>query len=200
MIYFFYSDWSEYYLGLVELFLMALMLSMDAFAVAVCKGLALGRIKIRDCLCVGLWFGAFQALMPTLGYFSAKLFEGYVNRFSHWIACTLLVLIGVNMIKEALGEEEKSNCSVCIKEMLVLAVATSIDALAAGVSFALLEGFRIGYAVLFIGCITLVLSSIGVKVGSVVGTRYNKRAEMTGGIVLVLLGIKIVLEHYGIWF
>ncbi len=187
-------------LSIFELFLLAVVLSMDAFAVAVCKGLALCKIKLKNCLWVGLWFGAFQALMPTIGYLCGVRFEKYVNAFSHWIALGLLALLGLNMIKEALGEEEKCSMSVSIKEMLVLAVATSIDALAAGISFAMIPNFKIVYAVTFIGCITFVLSAIGVKLGSVFGTKYNRRAQITGGVVLILLGVKIVLEHYGILF
>ena len=183
-----------------EILLLAVVLSMDAFAVAVCKGLALKNVKIVNCLWIGLWFGAFQALMPAAGYFCACMFSKYVNAFSHWIAFALLVLLGVNMIKEALGEEEKANCDICIKEMFVLAIATSIDAMAAGVSFAMIPDFRIFLAVSFIGVITFVLSALGTKIGSIVGTKYNKRAEIAGGAVLILLGIKIVLEHYGMWF
>lgn len=183
-----------------ELLLMAVVLSMDAFAVAVCKGLALKNVRVKNCVWIGLWFGAFQALMPTVGYFCARLFEGYVNAFSHWIAFGLLSFLGINMIHEALGEEEKENDDVCCKEMFILAIATSIDAMAAGVSFAMIPDFRIFYAVLFIGVITFFLSAIGTKIGSVFGTKYNKRAEVTGGIVLIFIGFKIVLEHYNILF
>ena len=188
------------FLGTFELFLTALALSMDAFAVAVCKGLALKNVKIKNCLWIGFWFGLFQALMPTIGYYCAMLFESYVHNYAHWIAFALLAFLGFNMIKEALGEEEKSSCDVCCKEMLVLAIATSIDALAAGVSFEMIPGFNIGLAVLFIGVFTFILSAIGTKLGSIVGTKYNRKAELAGGIVLVLLGVKIVLEHYGILF
>jgi len=183
-----------------ELFLTALALSMDAFAVAVCKGLALRNVKLKNCLWIGLWFGAFQALMPTAGFFSAKLFESYVNAYSHWIAFGLLAFLGINMIKEAMDEDEKANDDVCCKEMLVLALATSIDAMAAGVSFEMIKDFRIGLAVVFIGVITFSLSAMGTKIGSIVGTKYNKRAEVAGGIVLIFLGFKIVLERYGILF
>lgn len=187
-------------LSIFELFILAVVLSLDAFAVAVCKGLALCKIKLRDCLWVGLWFGAFQALMPTIGYFCAVRFEHYVHAFSHWIAFALLAFLGINMIKEATEEQEKCNVSVSIKEMFILAIATSIDALAAGVSFAMTENFKIGYAVTFIGCITFIFSATGVKIGSIFGTKYNRKAQITGGVVLILLGIKIVLEHYGILF
>lgn len=189
-------------MGIFELFLLAAMLSADAFAVAVCKGLALCRIKPKDCLWVGLWFGAFQAVMPSIGFFAAVSFEKYVNAFSHWIAFVLLAIIGVNMIKEA---KEACSCeetskSLAVKEMFILSVATSIDALAAGVSFAMMPDFKIAYAVMFIGVITFVFSAIGVKIGSVFGTKYNAAAQRTGGVVLILLGIKIVLERYGLWF
>ncbi len=188
------------FMSIFELLIMAVVLSMDAFAVAVCKGLALKNVKVRNGLWIGLWFGAFKALMPAIGYFCAKLFADYVNTFSHWIAFGLLAFLGINMIKEAIGEEEEANCDVCIKEMFILAVATSIDAMAAGVSFAMIPDFRIAYAVVFIGIITFFLSAIGTKIGSVVGTKYNKRAEVAGGIVLIFLGFKIVLEHYNILF
>ena len=143
------------YLDIIELFVTALALSMDAFAVAVCKGLALKNVKIKDCLWIGLWFGLFQALMPTVGFFGAKLFESYVHNFAHWIAFGLLCLLGINMIKEAMEEEEKSNSDICCKEMLILAIATSIDAMAAGVSFEMEQAasgkdFNIFLAVTFI--------------------------------------------------
>ena len=187
-------------MGIFELFVIAVVLSMDAFAVAVCKGLALKNVKIKNCLWIGLWFGVFQAVMPTIGFFCAKLFASYVNAFSHWIAFGLLCFLGINMIREALEEEEKANCDICCREMLVLAIATSIDAMAAGVSFAMIPDFRIFLAVIFIGIVTFTLSAFGTKIGSVVGTKYNKKAEITGGVVLILLGIKIVLEHYNILF
>ena len=187
-------------MGMFGLFVMAVVLSMDAFAVAVCKGLALKNVKLKNCLWIGLWFGAFQALMPTIGYFCARLFADYVNAFSHWIAFGLLAFLGINMIHEAMGEEEKANDDVCCREMLLLAIATSIDAMAAGVSFAMIPDFKIFYAVLFIGVITFFLSALGTKIGSVFGTKYNKRAEVAGGIVLIFLGFKIVLEHYNILF
>jgi len=187
-------------LSVFELFLTALALSMDAFAVAVCKGLALKNVKLKNCLWIGLWFGVFQALMPLVGFFCAKLFETYVHAFAHWIAFGLLCLLGINMIREAMEEEEKSNNDVCCKEMLILALATSIDALAAGVSFEMIPEFNIALAVIFIGIITFTLSAIGTKLGSIVGTKYNKKAEAAGGIVLILLGFKIVLEHYNILF
>ncbi len=183
-----------------ELFIMAVVLSMDAFAVAVCKGLALKNVKIKNCLWIGLWFGLFQAFMPLAGYYSACLFSKYVNAFSHWIAFVLLAFLGVNMIKEAFEGDEKANDDICCKEMLILAIATSIDAMAAGVSFAMIDNFNIVLSVVFIGIMTFTLSAIGTKIGSIVGTKYNKRAELAGGIVLIFLGFKIVLERYGILF
>ncbi len=185
-------------MGLAELFVLAVVLSMDAFAVSVCKGLALKNIKLENALWVGLWFGAFQAIMPLTGFFLGVSFKGIVEAFAPWIAFALLALIGVNMVREALGEEEKADAGLGVKEMFLLAVATSIDALAVGVSFAMMGNVNIAYAVTFIGCVTFALSAIGVKVGSVFGTRYNKRAQITGGIVLVILGLKIILEHFGI--
>ena len=183
-------------MGIFELFLTALALSMDAFAVAVCKGLALRNVKLKNCLWIGLWFGVLQSLMPMIGYFCAKLFEEYVYYYSHWIAFGLLAFLGINMIREAMGEEEKVNDDICCKEMLVLAIATSIDAMAAGVSFEMIENFNIILAVVFIGVFTFILSAFGTKIGSIVGTKYNRKAEAVGGIVLIFLGFKIVLEKY----
>ena len=192
-------------MNITELIVTALALSMDAFAVAVCKGLALKNVKVKNCIWIGLWFGSFQALMPTAGYFAARLFASYVDAFAHWIALGLLVFLGVNMIKEAFEEEDNENDDICCKQMLLLAIATSIDAMAAGVSFEMEEAasgtqFNIFLAVLLIGVITFILSAIGTKLGSIVGTKYNKRAEIAGGVVLILLGIKIVLEKYSIIF
>ncbi len=186
-------------MGLAELFVTAVMLSMDAFSVAVCKGLALQKIKLQNTLWVGLWFGAFQALMPLAGYFLGVSFKGIVEAFAPWIAFVLLAFIGINMIREACGENQECvDCALGVEQMFVLAVATSIDALAVGVSFAMLDDVNIVFAVSSIGVVTFVLSAIGVKVGSIFGTKYNKRAEITGGIVLVILGVKILLEHFGV--
>ena len=185
-------------MSITELFIMAVVLSMDAFAVAVCKGLALKNIKIKNALWVGLWFGAFQALMPLCGYLLGVNFKDIVNNFAPWIAFVLLAIIGINMIREAMEEEECETCDLCVKSMLVLAIATSIDALAVGISFARMDNINIWYAVSFIGIVTFTLSAIGVKVGSIFGTKYNKRAQITGGIVLILLGLKILLQHFGV--
>lgn len=181
-----------------ELFLLAVGLSMDAFAVATCKGLALRRADARSMCIVGAWFGGFQALMPTIGYFLGTMFAAYITAFDHWVAFFLLGIIGINMIREALsGEEEESDASLAFRPMLVMAVATSIDALAVGINFAFLDVNWL-MAALFIGVTTFVLSGVGVKVGSVFGTRYKARAELAGGVILVLLGVKILLEHLGL--
>lgn len=187
-------------MDLLTLFLLAVGLSMDAFAVAICKGLAMKKITIKQAAIVGAWFGIFQALMPALGFLLGTSFAAVVNVIADWIAFILLALIGGNMIKEALSkEEEEADASLAFKKMLLLAIATSIDAFAVGVSFAFMEiGSLIVPAVLFIGIITFTLSMAGVKVGSVFGTKYKSKAELAGGIILILLGLKIILEHFGI--
>ena len=182
----------------IELFILAVGLSMDAFAVSVCKGLSLGKIKIKHMCIAGLWFGGFQALMPLIGYLLGSSFSELVTKYDHWIAFVLLALIGGNMIKEALGKAEDSvDASMNFKTMLLLAIATSIDALAVGVTFAFLD-VSIVPAISFIGVVTFVLSAIGVKVGSIFGYKYKSKAEMCGGIILIMLGIKILLEGVGI--
>lgn len=186
-------------MGLLELFLIAVGLSMDAFAVSVCKGLSVQKPKANHYLIVGLWFGGFQALMPTLGYLLGSTFEQYITSFDHWIAFILLVFIGGNMIRESLSkDEEKADANFGFKSMLPLAVATSIDALAVGVTFALLPEVNIFAAVGFIGATTFILSAIGLKVGNIFGTKYKSKAELAGGIILILIGIKILLEHLGV--
>ena len=185
-------------MNLFSLFLIAVGLSMDAFAVAICKGLAMKKITIKKALIVGLWFGGFQALMPAIGYLLGTQFEKYITNIDHWIAFVLLFIIGGNMIKEALSkEEEEANDSLAFKEMLLLALATSIDALAVGVTFAFLK-VQIIPAVSFIGVITFTLSAIGVKIGNIFGSRYKSKAELAGGIILILMGCKILLEHLGV--
>ena len=187
-------------MGIVELFLLAVGLSMDAFAVSVCKGLAMPKVTARNALIVGAWFGGFQALMPTLGYFLGVSFRDYITAIDHWIAFVLLAVIGGKMIYDAVTEkpeEEEVNPSLSFKTMLVLAIATSIDALAVGISFAFL-GVAIAPAVSFIGIITFCISVAGVKIGNVFGAKYEKKAELVGGIILVLLGVKILLEHLGV--
>ena len=182
-----------------ELFLIGIGLSMDAFAVSICKGLSMQKIDKTYTLCIGLFFGGFQALMPLTGYFLGSQFSGYIEQFDHWIAFVLLALIGFNMIKESREEEEeeKPYAGVNFKELLILAVATSIDALAVGVTFAFLE-VSIVPAITIIGCTTFVISIAGVYVGNVFGARYKSRAELTGGIILILIGLKILLEHLGV--
>lgn len=186
-------------MGIGELFLLAVGLSMDAFAVSVCKGLAMQHIDGKKMCIVGLWFGGFQALMPALGYLVGSLFQEYITAFDHWIAFVLLAIIGGSMIREALSgeEDDDTNASLSFGVMLLMAVATSIDALAVGVTFAFLQ-VNLLFAVLFIGVTTFALSAAGVKVGSVFGTRYKAKAELAGGLILVLLGTKILLEHLGL--
>lgn len=184
-------------MGLFELFLIAVGLSMDAFAVAICKGLSVKKVTIKHGLIVGLYFGGFQAGMPLLGYFLGSSFAKYIENFDHWIAFVLLGIIGFNMIRESREQEEELNSSFGFRAMLPMAVATSIDALAVGVSFAIMK-VQIGWAVTFIGAITFTLSAIGVKIGNHFGIKYKSKAELFGGIVLILLGTKILLEHLGI--
>lgn len=185
-------------MGFPELFILSVGLSMDAFAVSVCKGLALKKVNIPQMALVGLWFGGFQALMPLIGYFAGVQFKDAIAAIDHWIAFGLLALIGANMAREALSkEEEEADASLTAAKMLPLAVATSIDALAVGVSFAFLN-VHIGLASSFIGVVTFLLSAAGVKVGSLFGAKYKSRAEMAGGVILILLGVKILLEHLGI--
>ena len=227
-------------MGVLELVILAVGLSMDAFAVSICKGLALPKINLKSAGIVGLWFGAFQALMPLIGYLLGVNFREYIVSVDHWIAFILLALIGGNMIKEALTEDDEeeeteirnlkrnaeeqcnisysaNSCSISttgkvalsrekdsvmkdilgFKTMFLLAIATSIDALAVGVSLAFLK-VAILPAVLFIGCITFVCSAAGVKIGSIFGDKYQSKAELCGGIILILIGIKILLDGLGI--
>ncbi len=182
-----------------ELFLIAIGLSMDAFAVSVCKGLASQKVSYKQYLIAGAWFGGFQALMPLLGYLLGSAFQKHITAFDHWVAFVLLSFIGINMIKEALSKEENSaDCSFCARTMFVMAVATSIDALAVGVTFALLPDVNIVAAISFIGLITFVMSGIGIKIGNLFGMKYKSRAEFAGGAILILMGIKILLEHLNI--
>ena len=186
-------------LSLLELFLIAIGLSMDAFAVSICKGLSTKKLTERHYLIIGLWFGGFQAIMPAIGYLLGSTFERYITAVDHWVAFVLLSLIGAGMIREALSkEEDKVNDSFAPLTMLLLALATSIDALAVGITFALLPDVNIAAAVSFIGVITCVLSAIGLKVGNVFGLRYKAKAEFVGGAILILIGLKILLEHLGI--
>lgn len=183
-------------LGYFELFVIAVGLSMDAFAVSVCKGLSVSKLKLRHSLLAGLWFGGFQALMPAIGYLLGVQFEKYIVAVDHWIAFLLLSLIGGGMILEARKPDEEQNASFSFLSMLPLAVATSIDALAVGVTFAFLR-VQILPAVLFIGIVTFVLSASGIKIGNLFGSRCRNKAEFIGGGILILMGIKILLEHLG---
>lgn len=181
-----------------ELFIIAVGLSMDAFAISICKGLSVQRVSLRHAACAGLWFGGFQALMPFLGWLLGVQFQTVIERFDHWIAFVLLVVLGINMIREARGDEEDcSDSSFVWRVMLPLAVATSIDALAVGVTFAFLR-VDILPAVLFIGVVTFLFSAVGVRLGSVFGRRYETIAQIFGGAILILMGCKILLEHLGI--
>lgn len=186
-------------MSIIELFLIAVGLSMDAFAVSICKGLATKKVTIKQMAIAGIWFGGFQGLMPAIGYFLGSRFANAISKYDHWVAFILLAIIGGNMIKEALSneEEEEGNDSFAVKTMFVMAIATSIDALAVGVTFAFLS-VNILMAVTFIGITTFVFSFAGVKLGSVFGDKYEKKAELLGGVILVLLGLKILLEHLGI--
>ena len=181
-----------------EAMILAVGLSMDAFAVSVCKGLALRKAGIKEGLTCGVWFGGFQALMPTAGFFLAMLFANAIEAIDHWVAFGLLALIGGNMLKEAFSKDcdccEEHSADLGIKTMFVMAVATSIDAMAAGISLAM-DGANIWLNALCIGITTCVLSAVGVKVGAVFGARFEKKAQLAGGVILVLLGLKILLEH-----
>ncbi len=182
-------------MSLIELFLTAVALSMDAFAVSICKGLSMRKLNVRHAVIVGLYFGGFQALMPLMGYLMSISFQEALNIYDHWASFILLAIIGGNMIREALNpEEEYCGDSVAFREMLPLAIATSVDALAVGVTFAFLR-VHILPAVTFIGVVTFCLSIVGVKVGSVFGMRYKSRAEIAGGAILIMIGAKILLEH-----
>ena len=188
-------------MGFFELFLIGIGLSMDAFAVAICKGLGMERINKRDTLLLALFFGGFQALMPLTGYLLGSRFASYIERWDHWIAFVLLAFIGGNMIRESREqeEEETKHCgSIRYRELFTLAVATSIDALAVGITFALLPDVNVPLAVCLIGITTFVCSAVGLKVGNLFGLKYKAKAELAGGIILILIGLKILLEHLGV--
>lgn len=186
-------------MSLIELFLIAVGLSMDAFAVSVCKGLAMPKCTVKKAGIVGLWFGGFQAAMPLIGYMLGVQFESLITSIDHWIAFVLLGIIGANMVKESRGGDdcEEADESLDVRTMFGLAVATSIDALAVGVTFAFLH-VNIVPAVSFIGVITFTLSAAGVKIGNVFGMKYKAKAELAGGLILILMGCKILLEHLGV--
>ena len=180
---------------------------MDAFAVSVCKGLAMKKISVKNALICGVWFGGFQGLMPLIGYLLGAQFESYINAIAPWVAFVLLAIIGGNMIRESFGEDEETDAGLDIRTMFLMAVATSIDALAVGITFAcvpiqMIEASRLMNTVagvVIIGITTCILSCVGVKVGNVFGTRYKARAEQAGGAILILIGLKIILEHFGIF-
>lgn len=181
-------------MGIWEIIILAVGLSMDAFAVSICKGLSVKRLKPRHCVISGLYFGGFQAGMPLLGWLLGKQFETLIKSVDHWIAFALLCIIGANMIRESFGDPDELNASFSPRTMLPLAVATSIDALAVGVTFAFLD-VDILSAVLIIGCTTFLFSAAGVKIGNIFGTKFKSKAELLGGIVLIAIGIKILIEH-----
>ena len=192
-------------MGFGELMLLAVGVSMDAFAVSICKGLAMKKATLKAGLTCGVWFGGFQALMPLIGFFLGTLFAGAIEAVDHWVAFVLLGIIGINMLKEAFDKEECSCCGGCeceadlsAKTMFVMAVATSIDALAVGISLAMAGDVNIVLAVLLIGACTCGFCTAGVKIGNIFGSRFEKKAQIAGGVILVLLGTKILLEHLDI--
>ena len=186
-------------MSLIELFLLAVGLSMDAFAVSVCKGLSMQTMRLKHAFVIGLYFGGFQALMPWLGYLLGIRFQGAIKTYDHWIAFILLGIIGFNMVKESLEQDTEScDASVDVRTMLLLAIATSIDALAVGVTFAL-EGTDIALAAGLIGLTTFTLSPLGLLVGHRFGLRYKSKAELVGGLVLIGIGLKILLEGLGLF-
>ena len=185
----------DVFMDLLTLLTLAVGLAMDAFAVSICKGLAMREKVLKKGIIVGLWFGGFQALMPTIGFFLGTQFKDQITSIDHWIAFVLLGLIGINMVKEALSnDEEQADDSIAVKEMFMLAVATSIDALAVGITFAFLN-VHIVSAASMIGICTFLISFAGVKIGNIFGTKYKSKAELAGGIILILLGFKILFEH-----
>ena len=190
-------------MGIFELLILAVGVSMDAFAVSICKGLCMPKATPKACMTCGVWFGGFQALMPTIGFFLGTLFADAIQAFDHWVAFVLLAIIGFNMLKEAFEKQECDCCDVnsadlSVKTMFVMAVATSIDALAVGVSLAMAGNVNIWIAALFIGLCTCGFSAAGVKIGNVFGAKFEKKAQLAGGAILVLIGLKILLEHLGI--
>ena len=190
-------------MGFFELFLLAVGLSMDAFAVSICKGLAMKKADVKGMAICGTWFGGFQGLMPFIGFFLGTLFAAAIEAVDHWVAFGLLGIIGFNMLKEAFEKEECECCDnndadLSVKTMFVMAVATSIDALAVGISLAMAGNVNIWIAITLIGITTFILSGVGVKVGSIFGAKFEKKAQLAGGIILICLGLKILLEHLGV--
>ena len=192
-------------MGIGELLLLAVGVSMDAFAVSICKGLAMKKATLGGCMTCGVWFGGFQALMPTIGFFLGTLFAEAIQAVDHWVAFVLLGIIGINMLKEAFEKNdgcgcdcEEHNADLSPKTMFVMAVATSIDALAVGISLAMAGNVNIWLAALFIGICTCGFSAVGVKIGNVFGSRFEKKAQMAGGFILIFMGLNILLEHLGV--
>ena len=192
-------------MGIGELLLLAVGVSMDAFAVSICKGLAMRKATLKASMTCGCWFGGFQALMPTIGFFLGTLFADAIQAVDHWVAFILLAIIGINMLKEALEKQDgcceccdEHNADMSVNTMFILAVATSIDALAVGISLAMAGNVNIWLAALFIGLCTCGFSAVGVKIGNVFGSRFEKKAQLAGGLILVIIGLKILLEHLGI--
>ena len=194
-------------MGIGELLLLAVGVSMDAFAVSICKGLAMKKATLKASMTCGLWFGGFQALMPTIGFFLGTLFAEAIQKFDHWVAFALLAIIGANMLKEVFEEGECSCCEcgcgeknadLSVKTMFIMAVATSIDALAVGISLAMAGNVNIWIAAVLIGLCTCGFSAAGVQIGNVFGAKYEKKAQLAGGVILILLGLKILLEHLGV--
>lgn len=188
-------------MGFVALLFLAVGLSMDACAVSICKGLAMKKATIKHGAICGFWFGGFQALMPLIGFFLGSLFAEAIVSVDHWIALVLLCLIGINMLREAFGKEDECECceaDMSVKTMFIMAVATSIDALAVGITLALAGNVNIFLAVALIGIVTFIMSCAGVKIGSIFGSRFEKKAQFAGGVILILLGLKIFLEHMGV--
>lgn len=193
-------------MSLIELFIIAVGLSMDAFAVSICKGLSIKKASLKQCIKVGLYFGGFQGGMPLIGFILGVQFKDYITSIDHWIAFVLLLIIGINMIRESIEDSivDLTEAAVCedvvealnFKSMIMLSIATSIDALAIGVTFAFLQ-VNIVHAVSFIGIVTFVLSMIGVKVGNIFGTKFKSKSEFVGGVILILMGLKILLQHLG---
>lgn len=182
-------------MSLFDLIMIGISLSMDAFAVSICKGLSVRKVRLSHALICGAWFGAFQAIMPSLGYFLGSRFEHLLNSVGPWVAFILLAVIGVNMVRESFGGDETVDNDFSAKAMLPLAVATSIDAFAVGVGFAAMEA-NIVVAALLIGCTTFTLSAIGVKVGAVFGDKYRAVSERIGGLVLILIGLKTLIQSF----
>ena len=193
-------------MGIGELLLLAVGVSMDAFAVSICKGLAMKKATLRASMTCGIWFGGFQALMPTIGFFLGTLFAEAIQTVDHWVAFVLLGIIGINMLKEAFEKDgcgcecgcSEENADMSVKTMFVMAVATSIDALAVGISLAMAGNVNIWLAALFIGLCTCGFSAAGVQIGNIFGAKFEKKAQLAGGLILVLLGLKILLEHLGV--